>query len=709
MPSLVWFGRAWRIGTDDFAFSSVLHAMLFAGSATLVACQVNTTRPNYLNDCDAASVAWGRSVIGLLFANLSSSIPFLLITVYSVRGGVFELSKRKAVPILLYINTVCITCIFLLSCLCAVYAMKDGGLRCCTHASTRHMLRGAIMIDFINCILYITLLAIAFDPNGRRVYRNSSDYINAWWNRLQIMRCRFRKWKQTEDAYIHLAQVFAIAFRGYNIVPSDIAAGILLLNAHQSQSRRLLSRLVDYGANPRGYPERLTSQARPACRLTPEQRAWAHELQQYSRFFMATYGWLLFEFQHFGSGLARLCCFDPCMCCRHHSGQHVGQRCFCDVAALLHETRIPEEDVLLTNWNNSVFKPVHYAAYDRISDAVVVAIRGSMSIEDCVTDFAALPATMSLRDTPPGVPASEYYAHGGMVRCAEYVLSNLREHGILQQLLSGSFAGKKLVVLGHSLGAGVALILSAILWSDHTALRNRLRCLAYAPPGGTVSKALMEYQKDFVAAACVGYDMVPRLAQHTFDSFREAIFDVLAASSMNKNMIFMNALRTRVAATSFHSYTSVLLQQRRSEESALFRELLKSSSFMPVNETQKLYNCSLMIHYVKVVEECTNTCGLPGCKRYEDVYIPVVRDFEEVQMMLASPTMLTDHFPDRVFRIMKKSMELFDKGELDRFYVDDIAGLAPCLEEALIHHLESAEITTQTASRVGYGAASCNI
>lgn len=705
MPSLVWFGRAWRVGSDDFAFSSVVHAMLLAGSAALVACRVNTARLNYLDDCDGASAAWGRVMMGLLFVNLVGAAPFLLTAVYSLRGGVFEISKRKAVPMLLYMNTACIAWVFLLSCLGAKHAIIEREASYCTRASTRHILRGAIMIDFINCVLYIALLIVAFDPSGRRVYQSNSEYANAWWNRFRMCCCRFGKWNQAEDAYIHLAQVFAIAFRGYDIVPSDIAAGILLLHGYQSRSRRLLSRLVDYGPNPQGYHERLSSQARPAQRLTPEQRAWAHELQQYSRFFIAAYGWLLFEFQHLGSGLARLCCFDPCMCCRHHPGRHIGQGCFCDVAALLHEALIPEADVLLTSWENRVFEPVHYVAYDRSSDAVVIAIRGSMSIEDCVTDFAALPVTLSLRDTPPDVPISEYYAHGGMVRCAYYVLENLCEHGILQQLLRGSYAGKKVVVLGHSLGAGVALILSAILWSDHTVLRNRLRCLAYAPPGGTVSKALMEYQKDFVAAACMGYDMIPRLAQHTFDSFREAVFDVLAASSMNKNMIFMNVLRTSTIAKSFHPSTSANFQQRRSAESASLREFLQITSFTPTYETQKLYNCSLMIHYVKVVEVCTNTWCLPGCQHYEEVYIPVVHDFKEVQMVLASPRMLTDHFPDRLFRIMKRSMELFDKGELDRFYVDDISNLAPCFEEAPMHYVESTPTTAGTASLVSYGAA----
>ncbi|KAG5480986.1 hypothetical protein LSCM1_06660 [Leishmania martiniquensis] len=699
MPSLMWLGRSWRVGTDDFAFSSALHAMLLGGSAFLIACRVNTDRFNYLDECDTASVAWGLSMMRLLCTNIVSAVLFVFTAAFSMRGGVFEVSKRKAVPLMLYINTVCMAAILVFACIAAKLAIFDAETTYCTRPSTVHVLRGTILANFSVCALYLGFFVIAFDPRGRHVYRNSSDYVNAWWDRFRIFCCHCGKRSQAEEAYTDLAHVFAIAFRGFDIVPSDIAAGALLLHGYQSRSRELLSRAVNYGPNPQGYPERLSSQAIPAQRLTPEQRAWAHELQQYSRFFVAAYGWLLFEFQHLGTGLARLCYFDPCMCCRSHPGEHVGQRCFCDVTALLQETRLPEEDLLLTNWDNNVFKPVHYVAYDRSSDAVVIAIRGSMSIEDCVTDFAALPVMLELRDTPPRVPASEYYAHGGMVRCAFNMLDNLHQHGILPELLCGRFAGKKVVLLGHSLGAGVALILSAKLWSDHPMLRGRLRCLAYAPPGGTVSKAVMEYQKSFVAAACMGYDMVPRLAQHTFDFFREAIFDVLAASNMNKNVIFMNALRTGEIAKPFHPSTSADLQGRRSAESTLFREFLQHTPCMAIGETQKMYNCSLMIHFVKVVEVCTSTCPVSGCRRYnEEVFIPVVRDVEAVQMLLASPTMLTDHFPDRLFRIMQKSMELLDKGELDRFYTDDISAVAPFLQEAPMHYVERAPTSAAESS-----------
>lgn len=706
MPSLVWCGRAWRVGSDDFAFSSILHAMLLAASGVIVVTRLSTAHGNYLDDCARASLAWGRSMLGLVCVNFVSTVLFLVTAVFSMRGGVFEASKREAVPVLLYINSCSVVCIFVLTCLSAKYAIYDGETAHCTRASTRHILRGAIAMDFAVSALFAASLILAFDPSGRRVYRNSSDYAHAWWKRFRICCCRCGKRSSTEDAYADLAQVFAVAFRGYDIVPSDIAAGTLLLHGYQSRSRGLLSRMVDYGTNPHGYPERVSSQARPAQRLTAQQRAWAHELQQYSRFYIAAYGWLLFEFQHFGTGVARLCCYDPCMCCRQHPGRHLKQRCFCDVTALLHETQVPEEDVLLTNWENKVFRPVHYVAYDRSSDAVIIAIRGSMSIEDCVTDFAALPVPLELHDTAPGVPASEYFAHGGMVRCAQYVLENVANHGILQQLLRGRFAGKKLILLGHSLGAGVALILSAMLWSDHPVLRGRLRCLAYAPPGGTVSKAVMEYQKDFVAAGCMGYDMIPRLAQHTFDSFREALFDVLAASNMNKNVIFMNVLRTGEVAKSFHPSTAAEQWGRRSPESAEYREALHHVPCMPTAETHKLYNCFYMIHFVKVMEVCKHTWCLPGCRRYsEEVYIPVVRDLEAVQMLLASPTMFTDHFPDRFYRVMKKSMELLDAGELERFYVDDISDLAPVLEEAPMHYVENTPTTvTEAGSVVHYGA-----
>ncbi|KPA78449.1 hypothetical protein ABB37_06076 [Leptomonas pyrrhocoris] len=673
MPAMTWFNRQWRFASDDFALSSMLYTALLIGSGVMLATRASTSSDNYLNGCDGASVEWGRSTMGLMGANFVSAVLFLCTCAFCFRGGVFELSKREAVSVLLYLDTVCVCCLCVLALLSAKYAIYDGEARRCRRASTRHIFRGAIVMDLIIFAAFVVSIALAYDPSGTHVLRNNSDYANVWWKRLRICCCRCGKRNETEDAYSDLAQVLAAAFRGYDIVPSDIAAGMFLLHGYQERSRRLLSAKVHYAPNPNGYVEHVSSQARLALRLTPPQVALARELQYYSRFYMAAYGWLLFTFQHCLTGVPRLCCFDPWMSCRSRPGRHVDQCCYCDVTALLHETMVPEEDVLYTNWRNKVCQPVHYVAFDRSSDALIIAIRGSMSLQDCVTDFAATPEVITLDGAEEKHPPSEYYVHGGMLRSARFVLENLRQQGILHVILRGRYSSKKLVVLGHSLGAGVGLILSALLWSDNPSLRGRLRCFAYSPPGGTLSRAVMEYESSFAVGTSLGYDMVPRLAQHTFDSFRESIFDLLAASSMNKNVIFFNVLRTHAIVKPIHPSTAEPAQERHGVESASYRESLRFSPCVPKKETLKLFSCTTTIHLMRTVRVSRCTCCPACCTFYTDeFFIPVIRGPEEVQMLMSSPTMFTDHFPDRYYRIMKRALEQLNRGELDRFYVDSL-------------------------------------
>lgn len=50
-----------------------------------------------------------------------------------------------------------------------------------------------------------------------------------------------------------VATIMASAFRGFNVVPSDIAAGVLLLHGYQQCSRRIISQRVKYATGPNGF------------------------------------------------------------------------------------------------------------------------------------------------------------------------------------------------------------------------------------------------------------------------------------------------------------------------------------------------------------------------------------------------------------------------------------------------------------------------
>ena len=69
--------------------------------------------------------------------------------------------------------------------------------------------------------------------------------------------------------------------------------------------------------------------------------------------------------------------------------------------------------------------------------AVVVAIRGTFSLEDCVTDVLLEPRSLDSLGEEFGFAdiAKGQYCHGGVMACARNVYRDLKRHGSLEYLL----------------------------------------------------------------------------------------------------------------------------------------------------------------------------------------------------------------------------------------------------------------------------------
>jgi len=63
--------------------------------------------------------------------------------------------------------------------------------------------------------------------------------------------------------------------------------------------------------------------------------------------------------------------------------------CFCHTSALKDTTKVDEEDLLYASFQNEVFQTPFYVALDHSTQTVVVAIRGTLSLRDAITDLTA--------------------------------------------------------------------------------------------------------------------------------------------------------------------------------------------------------------------------------------------------------------------------------------------------------------------------------
>lgn len=168
------------------------------------------------------------------------------------------------------------------------------------------------------------------------------------------------------------------------------------------------------------------------------------ELAYYSIFATAAYGWLCTLFLtgrfYFGS--------DVC---------------------LVKTTKIERDDVIITNWQAKTYQPAFYVVKDKERKAVVLSVRGCFSPADFFTCYSPKFADSKFQ-------SSSEERHAGLVASALYI-SEMTANTITDELKHNPTYS--LVIVGHSMGGGVAAILGS-MWKQR--FENRVKSITYGCP-----------------------------------------------------------------------------------------------------------------------------------------------------------------------------------------------------------------------------------
>ncbi|GMH42663.1 hypothetical protein BSKO_10582 [Bryopsis sp. KO-2023] len=226
---------------------------------------------------------------------------------------------------------------------------------------------------------------------------------------------------------------------------------------------------------------------------------------------------------------------------------------------------LKQSDVIHRSYTNGIAEQQPYfITLDREDRAVVVAVRGTMSWADLVTDFLIRPEPLTedelreveglLQDVKGGtvredLPEEDRVSvHKGILASARAMVKDLEESGILQ-LLDGSrspdlsiakedIRGWQLIFTGHSLGAGVAALASLLLRKRFV----NLHCYAVSPPGGLMSPELANAMAPFCTSLLHGKDMIPRLSPGSTERLRDQMVQAVAQCRHSKMRILLGAL-----------------------------------------------------------------------------------------------------------------------------------------------------------------------
>lgn len=175
-----------------------------------------------------------------------------------------------------------------------------------------------------------------------------------------------------------------------------------------------------------------------------------------------------------------------------------------------------DEDILYSispHDSSCLYRPSHFVALDHAHKELVISIRGTLSLHDVLVDLVCQSESFeSVYDADDTLVTGK--AHGGFLKSAQTLASDLHELVITTLRQYPSY---QLVIVGHSLGGGVATTL-ALLWARIPEFRSRnIHATAYASPcvvSPNISQA--PFTRRHVTSVVTGDDVVSRFGLTTF-------------------------------------------------------------------------------------------------------------------------------------------------------------------------------------------------
>ncbi|KAG1460867.1 hypothetical protein G6F46_003776 [Rhizopus delemar] len=244
----------------------------------------------------------------------------------------------------------------------------------------------------------------------------------------------------------------------------------------------------------------------------PRERSWnlvrdLSEIEMASRFWkfsVASYGWKGLNFIGKGNGILS----DAI---REHS----------DAKSIIEYLMIPKEDLLAYEFRSAeAFRPSYFIARDRFTNSIVLSIRGTMSLMDTLTDLVC-----------EYEPWKGGFVHSGMKHSAvwffQYVVPQLKA-------FMNEHETSSLIVVGHSLGAATAAILTDMLIDHLKEFQEKiegfnLKCFGYAPACG-LSLELAEKHKDVIQSFVFADDIASKMSYGSMMDVKELIIASVEAA-----------------------------------------------------------------------------------------------------------------------------------------------------------------------------------
>ncbi|CEF63898.1 Sn1-specific diacylglycerol lipase beta [Strongyloides ratti] len=518
MPALIAFGRRWNIASDDFVFPGFLESFIrFFWFLIMLILQ------SLYNFKLCEGERYFKAFAFLLILNFFTILVCILLVIEAGKGTILEVEKRKNVSKLLYIKMVLFISEGICTGVASVFLFIDRRNGSC---NAKIIILVALILEAILLFVFAVGVLLVFSKHGNK----NLDYYateNKKTLRQILKYLRLASDHEINNALDEVADILTAFFLDNDFVISDILAGLVLF-LNNSDTKESSYEIIENNE-------------------VPEWMEIIHinRTNRFTKFALAVYGWTTFIALNSNKKLIWQF-IKKVNCCPKKENDFENEeeeenKSLLNVKAFMTLTGIRREDLLFVSFENMVFQIPFIVCLDHQTNSIVIAIRGSASIHDFVTDLSLHEDVIMLDvDSDKTIEGDEMKvkAHKGMLLVAKNILTKLDNSQILDKTFF-DYPSYDLVITGHSLGGGVGALLTLLLKQKYS--RN-IKCYSISPPGCVLDNEGRKYLKDSVLSIIVGEDIVPRMSYHSLFKLKCAIEEELYRTRMKKYEILTKGI-----------------------------------------------------------------------------------------------------------------------------------------------------------------------
>lgn len=685
MPALKLFGRRWLIASDDVPLWLTVPVLAQFVELVLLIVWLGVAQPSKAcPELDSNRVAFEVATFGLL--GTLAIVVFLeaYMTVIGFQGSILESKKRALISPLLALTLITYLIQLGFNVLLTVLLI-DYPLQCTRGASKRSVSGVLWALAWTTWASVIVLIVMGFwffnsFPNYMDSSSWSEDYMRSAWTFCSCAMLRSEERKRQKRKSIAIGHSLASLFGHIDYTRTDFIVSFYLamvMQRHKRESQEENNKDKDRSnTTPEIAADIETGQLVDVNTL--------NEAVHYFRHAFAVYGWDLYVLQQ------GILCGVPKLCCT--AGRNSGDPGCGALPACFTPWKINfkvAEEVLSIGKRNLLFyrdagqvtDVVPYIiSVDQAAKAIVLALRGATTLDenalDLMLDASDLDRWMDSShvtwdEPPPDVgdftESSRYGVHTGYIIAAHATLADIQKQGVLRDALTGPaapFAGYTLVVVGHSLGAAMAFLLSLRL----RVLVPDLKCYCFSVPGCVASRDVCYEARSWCTSIAFGQEFVPRYSAANLDRIRDEMVLSAARCRRSKTYIIIRWFWNLLFKSSWSEDGLFYPEDQISEE---VQEVLKDyRAGVDADErrrdlldrTKDLTLPGKLIYVREAeVEKIPNACcGKKILRKYKAEWVNV-KDFQDEGILLDT-RLLLDHLPNISFDIMKELSEGADDG-----------------------------------------------